>query len=230
MKALIFGGMSDMAEPIVKRWPKSERCIQDVRNSPLVERAVEESQPDIIINLAGVSHVQSVFGSSPALWADEIEINLLGSYYIARAAAAYAPNAIMIFLASVAGLYGKPQHSGYSASKAGIVSLVQSLGMEGYKAFAISPGRVDTKMREHDYPGEDKRTRLSVEQIADVIFRIVEGEWKSGTNIWIRKVGFDTYGPEAEHTAEIRQRWLNVQPVVPPSSSFDHTGGTPRPR
>ena len=96
----------------------------------------------------------------------------------------------MIFFASVAGLYGKPEHSGYSASKAGVISLVQSLGMEGYNAYAISAGRVHTKMREKDFPNEDPKTRLLPQSVGRVIKEILSGKYTPGNNVIIRKRGY----------------------------------------
>jgi NAD(P)-dependent dehydrogenase (short-subunit alcohol dehydrogenase family) len=57
------------------------------------------------------------------------------------------------FFTPVADLYGKPSHSNYCAPKAGVISLVQSLGMEGYKAYSISPRRIDSKMKKR-FPGQ----------------------------------------------------------------------------
>jgi NAD(P)-dependent dehydrogenase (short-subunit alcohol dehydrogenase family) len=96
----------------------------------------------------------------------------------------------MIFFASVAGLYGKPEHSGYSASKSGVISLVQSLGMEGYNAYAISAGRVHTKMREKDFPNEDPKTRLLPKSIGKVVKEILNNKYKPGNNVIIRKRGY----------------------------------------
>lgn len=212
MRTLIFGSNSDMSDPIRIMCPNSYDAGVDVTYFRDVEDRVRVVQPELIVNLAGVSHVQKIHNSAIDHWRREMEVNLLGAYHIARAATHHTPRAIMIFMASVAGLYGKPNHSGYCASKAGLISLVQSLGMEGYHAFCISPGRVNTKMREHDYPNEDVRTRLTVGEVANVVKRICEGEWAPGSNIWIRKQGYETFGPEQEHTASSRRRWLNVQP------------------
>jgi len=65
--------------------------------------------------------------------------------------------------------------------------------MEGHDAYAISPGRVDTPMRERDYPGEDPRTRLTPQQIGGVVADILAGEYEPGDNIIIRKIRFDTF-------------------------------------
>ena len=45
-------------------------------------------------------------------------------------------------------------------------------------------------MREKDYPGEDKRTRLPREDVAEVVFDCIEGKYTAGDNIIIRKKGF----------------------------------------
>ena len=117
----------------------------------------------------------------------------------------------MIFIASVAGLYGKAEHSGYSASKAGVISLVQSLGMEGHLAYSISPGRVDTKMREKDFPGEDKRTRLTTKQVAQVVKSCIDGKYQPGENIIIRKRGFRTL--KRIDKGQPWREYLNVKPL-----------------
>jgi hypothetical protein len=64
--------------------------------------------------------------------------------------------------------------------------------MEGYDAYCISPGRVDTKMREKDFPGEDVKTRLTTKQVAGVVKEILDGKYQSGDNIIIRKRGYRT--------------------------------------
>jgi hypothetical protein len=64
--------------------------------------------------------------------------------------------------------------------------------MEGFNAYGIAPGRVDTQMRERDFKGEDPRTRLTPNQVAKVVLEILDGKHTSGDNIIIRKRGFRT--------------------------------------
>lgn len=168
----------------------AEPC--DVTSFTQVELAIAGWRPEIVINCAGISIPADIATSDPRGWEHELRVNLLGSYHVAKAALDHDVS-IMIFLASVAGLHGKPQHGGYSASKAGVISLVQSLAMEGHHAYAISPGRVDTRMREHDYPGEDPRTRLGPTQIGEVVGDILAGHYEPGDNILIRKIGYETF-------------------------------------
>lgn len=215
MKVLIFG-KSDIGEGIKQLYPDTinvpkEEC--DVRDYNQICATLEKYKPDVIVNCAGISHVQVVKDSNIKHWQEEIEVNLLGSYLIARASINWNVKT-MIFIASVAGMYGKPEHSGYSASKSGVISFVQSLGFEGYKAYSVSPGRVDTKMREHDYPGEDKRTRLSTLQVAEVVKECIDGKYEPGDNIIIRKRGFTKL--KRVDKGQPWKKYLNVQPLGAP--------------
>lgn len=215
MKVLIFG-KSDIGEGIRQLYPDTinvpkEEC--DVRDYNQICATLEKYKPDVIVNCAGISHVQVVKDSNISHWQEEIEVNLVGSYLIARAAINWNVQT-MIFIASVAGMYGKPEHSGYSASKSGVISFVQSLGFEGYKAYSVSPGRVDTKMREHDYPGEDKRTRLSTLQVAEVVKECIDGKYEPGDNIVIRKRGFTKL--KRVDKGQPWKKYLNVQPLGAP--------------
>ena len=215
MKVLIFG-KSDIGEGIRQLYPDTinvpkEDC--DVRDYNQICAILEKYKPDVIVNCAGISHVQVVKDSNIKHWQEEIEVNLLGSYLIARASINWNVKT-MIFIASVAGMYGKPEHSGYSASKSGVISFVQSLGLEGYKAYSVSPGRVDTKMRENDYPGEDKRTRLSTLQVADVVKECIDGKYEPGDNIVIRKKGFTKL--KRVDKGQPWKNYLNVQPLGAP--------------
>jgi 3-oxoacyl-[acyl-carrier protein] reductase len=215
MKVLIFG-KSDIGEGIRQLYPDTinipkEDC--DVRDYSQICATLEKYKPDVIVNCAGISHVQVVKDSNTKHWQEEIEVNLIGSYLIARASINWNVKT-MIFIASVAGMYGKPEHSGYSASKSGVISFVQSLGFEGYKAYSVSPGRVDTKMREHDYPGEDKRTRLSTIQVAEVVKECIDGKYEPGDNIIIRKKGFTKL--KRVDKGQPWKKYLNVQPLGAP--------------
>ena len=217
MKVLIFG-KSDIGEGIKQLYldtvniPKEE-C--DVRDALQVRVTLEKYKPDVIVNCAGISHVQVVKDSNIDYWKEEIDVNLTGSFIVARESINSGVKT-MIFIASVAGMYGKPEHSGYSASKSGVISFVQSLGFEGYDAYSISPGRVDTKMRENDFPGEDKRTRLSTLQVAEIVKECVDGKYKPGDNVIIRKRGFRKL--KRVDQGQPWKKYLNVQPLGTPKT------------
>ena len=85
-------------------------------------------------------------------WRDEIEVNLIGSFNVADAAV-HAGARTLIFIASVAGMYGKPNHAGYCASKAGMDHYSRCVALEeadlphGVRIVSLAPGVIDTDMQ-----------------------------------------------------------------------------------
>lgn len=180
---LIFGG-GGIAEGIKTVWRgpvivlSHEDC--DVRGADQVQEMFDRYRPTAVVNCAGVS--------CPDDWPLEIETNLTGAANVA-----IHSRVPTVLIGSVAGLYGKPGHAGYSASKAGVISLVQSLALEGKEIWCVSPGRVDTPMRERDYPQDTPGSRLEPSQVGQVVVNILaRGLYETGTNVVIRKVGLDT--------------------------------------
>lgn len=174
------GGMSEAFEGI--KVPQSQ-C--DVRRPRDIACALEQYRPSVLILTAGVSNPDII---EWCRYEDEINTNLLGAFNVAQMATIYQVP-MLIFISSVAGLYGKPNHSAYCATKAGVISLVQSLAMEGHQAYAVSPGRVNTPMRDKDYPNDTEGSRLEPVHVWNVIQEIINGIYESGSNIMIRKQG-----------------------------------------
>jgi NAD(P)-dependent dehydrogenase (short-subunit alcohol dehydrogenase family) len=217
MKVLIFGG-GGIAEGIFQTLKQDDVHVLsaadcNVRFTVQPNSAVAALKPDIVINCAGISYVSKVEKSDEWHWEQQIMVNLFGSYNIARAAVSYSA-AIQIYIASVAGLYGKPEHSAYCASKAGVRSLVQSLAMEGYGAYAISPGRVDTPMRQRDYPNDTPGSRLKPTDIGKVVQEIIDGKFDPGDNIIIRKEGLEKIIREVDKGEPWKTKLKVGQPVT----------------
>ncbi len=210
MDTLIFGG-GDIAAAIGGTILDKDKC--DVRDYNAVQAKIFQHKPEVVVVTAGVSHVSNIKDSLPNDWQEELEVNLLGSYHVAKAAAVFGARK-MIFIASVAGLYGKPNHSGYSASKGGVISLVESLAMEGYDAYAISPGRVDTRMRQHDYPADQPGTRLETWEVAKVVYDIADGKYQAGDNIIIRRIGYETAPIKVDRNESWRRELKVGEPVT----------------
>lgn len=214
MNVLIFGG-GGIAQGIGRVMSATilEKRDVDVRMMGAVATAVQQRRPEVVVNCAGVSYVHEIGGCHPDAWEQDVFVNLIGSYHVARACCAFGVQT-MIFIASVAGMYGKPNHSSYCASKAGVISLVQSLAMEGHNAYAISPGRVDTPMRERDYPNDTPGSRLSPEQIGGVVQEIIRGEHTPGDNIVIRKQGLTEVIREVDRGEPWRETLRVGKPVT----------------
>lgn len=213
---VVFGGGEIAARGILPAVggvavPASE-C--DVRDRASVRAVIRRTSPDVVIFTAGVSHPSSIAESDTLSWRDELDVNLWGAFCVASAAAAAPSVKTMIFIASLAGLYGKPNHSGYSASKAGLISLVQSLAMEGHNAYAISPGRVDTAMRQRDYPDDQPGTRLDPLLIGGLVRNILAWRYEPGDNLVIRMRGQDVLPLEVHRGDEWREKLKVGEPVT----------------
>ena len=120
-----------------------------------VDRALAEwGAIDVLYANAGISGGWVPFlETTAALWMDVLRVNLLGPFLAIRAV---APNMVargqgsIICTASVAGLRANAAGAPYSASKAGVISLVQTaadaLAGTGVRVNAICPGLIETGM------------------------------------------------------------------------------------
>ena len=109
---------------------------------------------DVLYANAGVSGGAVPFLQGTAgLWTDVLRTNLLGPFIAIREAAPHmvaAGRGAIICTASVAGLRANAAGAPYSASKAGVISLVQTaadaLAGTGVRVNAICPGLIETGM------------------------------------------------------------------------------------
>ena len=110
----------------------------------------------ILANNAGVADSKPALEVSESDWDFTIDTNLKGAWLVAREAgqrlvAAGLPGSI-VNTASILGLRVAPTLSSYSASKAAVVSLTQSLALEwgraGIRVNALCPGYFVTEMNE----------------------------------------------------------------------------------
>ena len=120
----------------------------------MVERTVEEfGGVDILVNNAGITMSVPLVVSDSEEWKRVIDINLLGTYYCAKAV---APILIgrgwgrIINMASRSGKIGHPFLTAYVASKHAVVGFTKALSEElvAFKITvnAICPGVVETDM------------------------------------------------------------------------------------
>lgn len=158
---------------VLDRAPAVEETAQAIRSAggkaiALVKDSSEESNV-----AAAVETVVAEFGSldvcfanagvsggwvplqeqTPEHWAEILKINLIGTFLaVKHAARAMTPRqrGSIICTASVAGLRSGAGGSPYSASKAGVISLVQTtawqLSGSGVRINAICPGLIETGM------------------------------------------------------------------------------------
>jgi NAD(P)-dependent dehydrogenase (short-subunit alcohol dehydrogenase family) len=130
-------------------------AIVDIANSSSVRNgfAILEAglgPVDILVNNAGASHAPTLEKATPESWRDDIAVNLNGAWHCAHAVlpTMKARRAgVIVNIGSVNGLAALGD-SGYSAAKAGMISLTRSLAVEygryGIRANVVCPGTVRT--------------------------------------------------------------------------------------
>lgn len=140
-----------------------------------VDAAVREfGALDVCYANAGISGgLVPLHEQTPEHWAEVLKINLIGTFLaVKHAARVMAPRkrGSIICTASVAGLRSGAGGSPYSASKAGVISLVQTaayqLSGSGVRINAICPGLIETSMTQPIF--EQSRARGSDHKIGQL--------------------------------------------------------------
>ena len=108
---------------------------------------------EVLVANAGVTKDTLILRMSEADWAGVLDVNLTGSFRVAKRAAKSMIRGRwgrIIFTGSVVGLYGSPGQVNYSSSKAALVGLARSLtreiGGRGVTANVVAPGFIETDM------------------------------------------------------------------------------------
>lgn len=172
IKVAIFDLNEQQAEQTVQQLgcDNASYYAVDVTNEESAEHAFKQvveqfGHIDICVNCAGIAPAAKVLtreGQAMALhqFAQAININLIGTFNIARIAAEYmAKNdpdpdtlerGVIINTASVAGYEGQMGQSAYAASKGGIIALslpmARDLARSGIRVNAIAPGIMGTPL------------------------------------------------------------------------------------
>jgi NAD(P)-dependent dehydrogenase (short-subunit alcohol dehydrogenase family) len=191
----------------------SERDVEDV----VALACAEYGGLDVFYANAGISGgIEGLFDSSVELWTEVLRVNLIGPFLAIKHAApkivARGKGAI-VCTASVAGLRSGAGGPAYSASKAGVINLVQTsaqqLSGSNVRVNAICPGLIETGMTHttFDYARakgvEDKIGRLNPlrrggvpEEIARVALFLAsdEASYVNG-QAWVVDGGLSTSHP-----------------------------------
>lgn len=123
----------------------------------LAEAALDEfGGVDVLVNNAGGAGGQPFDEVSPEEWQRVIEVNLTGTYNCTQLLAdpLKAAGGTVVNVASMAGQYGVPGMTPYSAAKAGVSTLTRALAAEwaeeDVRLNAVAPGFIATdSIREH---------------------------------------------------------------------------------
>ena len=140
-----LGVRTSVATADVGRREDAERAVAAI--------AAALGPASILINNAGIAQFGTVLEMEPAAWERIIQVNVLGTYYMTRAAlpAMVAANGgEIVNIASTAGQKGAAKLSAYAASKAAMLSFTESLAAEvrkhGVRVTALLPSTVNTEL------------------------------------------------------------------------------------
>ncbi|MCP4749288.1 MAG: SDR family oxidoreductase [Proteobacteria bacterium] len=110
----------------------------DVTKSEEVEALVQQTYErfgriDILINNVGMAIVKDLMNTTPEDWQTQIATNLTSAFLCCRAVGKHMlekGGGKIVNVATIAGVRGKWQMTGYGASKAGVIQLTKTLAIE----------------------------------------------------------------------------------------------------
>lgn len=156
----VFARRADYLQSLSKQYPQQVYCYPlDVRDSAAVQAAAQSfighsGAPDIVIANAGISAgTLTEYAEDIDVFQHIMDINMLGvmkTFQPFLVPMREVGHGSLVGIASVAGFRGLPGASAYSASKAALISYMESLRVElrgsGVRVVTICPGYIKTPM------------------------------------------------------------------------------------
>jgi 2-keto-3-deoxy-L-fuconate dehydrogenase len=147
-------GVLDLADPPTELTLKA--CRADVGDDRSVRDGMrslagELGGVDIVVSNAGIGAQGTVEENSDDEWHRVLDINVLGTVRVVRAALPYlrtSEHASVVVTCSIAATAGLPRRALYSASKGALLSLTRAMAAdhlhEGIRFNCVNPGTADT--------------------------------------------------------------------------------------
>ena len=156
----IMARRAHLLQALLEQFPDQIHCYPlDVRDTAAMQAAAQDfiaraGVPDLVIANAGVSvGTLTEYADDITVFENVMEINVLGmvkTFQPFVAAMRTAGHGKLVGIASIAGFRGLPGAGAYSASKAAVISYLESLRVElrgsGVRVITICPGYVQTPM------------------------------------------------------------------------------------
>lgn len=153
---------------------------------------------DCLLNIAGYAAPDSLLDTTIQDIQETFTVNVFAIIVLTRECVKFMrhhPSKI-VNVASTAGVTSRPGWLAYSASKAAVISLSNTLSDElaeyQIKVYSISPGRCATDLRKKLAPEEDPRTIMQPEHVADVVASLLSDDETclDGQNLIVRQKPF----------------------------------------
>ncbi|KAA9156342.1 mycofactocin-coupled SDR family oxidoreductase [Amycolatopsis acidicola] len=157
-----MGTPEDLAETAALVEKQGRRVVTvraDIRDLGALEKAVGDAKEtlgslDIVVANAGISTLGAAWELTPQQWQAVLDTNLTGTWNTVKATVpamiAQGGGGSVVLVSSVAGIKGFGGMGHYSASKAGIIGLMQTLAQElgphAIRVNTVNPGLINTDM------------------------------------------------------------------------------------
>lgn len=176
-------GLDRAAEALRSEWPSVELLLlpADVSQPASVQRVAAQVQEwagrvDVLALLAGVlQQANKVTEIDLDEWDRVNNINVRGVFLMAKYLVPLMPKGGSSSIATIASWYGHSGHgffAAYCASKAGVISLTQSLADElaedGIRANTVCPGNIDTQMHRDALAAEARERGITFEEMKNI--------------------------------------------------------------
>ena len=146
--------------------PSIASYVASVADEQAIDAVLDEfGTPDVIVNNAGIVRFGPLLDLDVADFRAVVDVNLVGTYVVARAAArrwiaAGTPGCI-VNVTSINGVAAGPNAGAYGSSKAAVALLTSQMAIEwgpmGIRVNAVAPGLIDAGMSEPIYADPEMR-------------------------------------------------------------------------
>ncbi|RCW41500.1 3-ketoacyl-ACP reductase [Paenibacillus prosopidis] len=177
----------------------------DISVKAEVDRAVASLKEslgsiDILINNAGIASFGTLLDMEPEQWERIIQTNLMGTYYVTRAALptmVEQSSGSIINIASTAGERGFATGSAYCASKFAVLGLTEALMQEVRKSnirvTALTPSTVNTELATNaGLKIGDEDRMMQAEDVAELVLATL----KLPDRVFLKSAGIWTTNPQ----------------------------------
>ncbi|PQL93059.1 3-ketoacyl-ACP reductase [Apibacter adventoris] len=180
--------LKETTKELQTRGIKTMYSVFDISNFQEVEFSLKKLQNDfgtfdILINNAGIAAFGSFLDMPEKEWMNIVQTNLFGPYYVSKI---ILPSMVekkggdIINVSSTAGLKGGATTSAYSVSKAGLISLSESLMFEmrkhNIRVTTLTPSTIasDMSVKELKITDGNPEKVLQPEDFADLVIDILK--------------------------------------------------------
>jgi len=182
-QVVVCGRRRESIESVARR-SGARAVVCDIGDSPQVTELVSQVVDDfgrldgLVLN-AGLFSPGRVGDLTNEDWQAMVSTNLTGAFYVARSALPHllAAGGSVVSVASVAAIRASNAMAGYSASKAGLVMLTQSLavdyGPEGLRANVVCPGWTRTEMADGEMSAVAARRGVTTDDAYRLVTSLV---------------------------------------------------------